>query len=539
MGENKLSKWKLIVVISFIVLLGILVFNYKSFSGNSIVNPVISGKAILEASSVYKPDSNLEGDFKISLKQGELVPADSKVVVSLNDNNYEYNLEDLISNEKVKGDFYLENINVSGNGEGYGLPGSSSVNFVMKITRTSNEASNEENETTSETVSEANSEVNNSESTTTSEETSGITNESTSEASVEETTETTTNSEATTEETSEETAETTTSGEVTSEITSEEATTSETNSDETGGETTETSVDNSETAEVSESSGSLPITGNAVFKVFKFTGRAISDVDDEIKGSVSKDRPYVYELNDGETAEIVFSDQSVDLKISDKKARVTTDFGGEGFGKNYLGEESYGLVIDLSSLEIKAEEGDLKIYLTYNGQEITSVSNTLSVESSEQPTTSTDVSASNVTETIGTNISETNVSLTNQTLSNVTITNQTNATLTNQTVNATRVKANTGDYALSDEELSVLKSKTGSGTVSITKSEVANGRLIIRFQVGDYWLENSYDSSMSKEDLDYQINLDRVKWVKHLAQNLGQSESKSETAESYLGEYTL
>jgi len=521
MGENKLSKWKLIVVISFIVLLGILVFNYKSFSGNSIVNPVISGKAILEASSVYKPDSNLEGDFKISLKQGELVPADSKVVVSLNDNNYEYNLEDLISNEKVKGDFYLENINVSGNGEGYGLPGSSSVNFVMKITRTSNEASNEENETTSETVSEANSEVNNSESTTTSEETSGITNESTSEASVEETTETTT------------------SGEVTSEITSEEATTSETNSDETSGETTETSVDNSETAEVSESSGSLPITGNAVFKVFKFTGRAISDVDDEIKGSVSKDKPYVYELNDGETAEIVFSDQSVDLKISGKKARVTTDFGGEGFGKNYLGEESYGLVIDLSSLEIKAEEGDLKIYLTYNGQEITSVSNTLSVESSEQPTTSTDVSASNVTETIGTNISETNVSLTNQTLSNVTITNQTNATLTNQTVNATRVKANTGDYALSDEELSVLKSKTGSGTVSITKSEVANGRLIIRFQVGDYWLENSYDSSMSKEDLDYQINLDRVKWVKHLAQNLGQSESKSETAESYLGEYTL
>ncbi|MBS3073139.1 hypothetical protein J4477_04870 [Candidatus Pacearchaeota archaeon] len=231
------------------------------------------------------------------------------------------------------------------------------------------------------------------------------------------------------------------------------------------------------------------------------------------------------------TAEIISSGQPVELSIDGKIVSITTEYGGEGFGEDYLGDDIYELSVDLSSLNIKAEEGNLKISLVYNGQEINSVTSSIEVETEE--TTSINESESDVVASNNTNITETNATLSNQTLSNVTITNQT----INATTNATIVKASTDDYALSEEELSVLKSKTGSGTVSITKSEVVNDRLIIRFQIGDYWLENSYDPSM--EDLDYQISLDRVKWVKFLAQSFTKSESTPETAESYLGEYTL
>ncbi|MEK6873223.1 MAG: hypothetical protein AABW91_00070 [Nanoarchaeota archaeon] len=519
MAANKLLKWKYFIVIFLIVLLGIFLFNYKNFTGNSIFRKSITGNIVLEASTVYKPNSSLEGDFKFSLKQGELLPVDSKILISLNDNSYEYVLSDLVSNDKVEGNFYLDNADISGSGEGYGSPSSDEVNFVMKITKKS--------EQTEETTANENSgnESNNSNQEITNRETIGTTSEETI------TTETATNENSNTNsETIPSVTETTSDNgnkeenkplenEPLKKVPKDENKNSET--EEEKSENIENPIEPSTNSEpINVEVNSAPITGNAVsriFRFFRFTGKATSEISEEISGSVSKDSPYTYELKGGETAEIVSSDQPVDISIDGKTVRITTGYEG-GFGKDAIGENIYGLKVDLSELNINAEEGDLKISLVYNGQEITSVSKTISIESSEQ-TTNTNESVSNVT------------------VSNETIVNQT-TNVTNVT-NVTIIQGNLTDYSLTDEELASLKIKIGSDKVSIVKSEVINGRLIIRFKIGDYWLENSYDNSMNKKDLDYQIGLDMTKWVKFLVQSLNKGESKSENVESYLGEFNL
>lgn len=571
MVKINLFKLKYLIIVIFIILLTILLFNYKNFTGNSVFNPSISGNVILEATTVYKSNSTLEGDFKIKIKQGELIPADSKVIVNLNDNNYEYVLSDLIPNDKTQGDFYVENVDISGSGDGYGSPGTISVDFVMKITKKSDQ--NTETSSGGSSSSNSNSENSNSNSETTQTNTEETTNETTtSETSTTETsnanTETTTTTESTSTNTAEPTTETTTEtntqvseksasntnsekqkesskeenkplekvSKTNEEKKSEEKSKNEEKQKESSKEekskSEEKSSDNTESSSSSESSSSessssetssSPITGNAIFRIFRFTGRATSDISDEVKGSVNKDNPFTYELSGGETAEIISSSQPVDLSIDGKTVTVTTEYGGEGFGKDYLGEDSYDFSVDLSKLDIKAEEGDLKISLVYDSQEITSVSSSISIEGSGETTTSTNTTQSNTTSS--------NITISNQTL--------TNETILNQTTNITIIKTNISDYALTDDELATLKLKTSSGIVSITKSEIINNRLVIRFQTGDYWLENSYDASMNKDDLDYQISLDRVKWIKFLAQTLGQSEPESKSEESYLGEYNF
>ena len=556
MVKINLFKLKYLIIVIFIILLAILLFNYKNFTGNSVFNPSISGNVILEATTVYKSNSTLEGDFKIKIKQGELIPADSKVIVNLNDNDYEYVLSDLIPNDKTQGDFYVENVDISGSGDGYGSPGTISVDFVMKITKKSDQNtetssgggsgggsinSNSENSNSNSETTQTNTEETTSETTT-----SEISNANTEETTTTESTSTNTveaatnnvaseNSDSNSEKQKELSKEENKPLEKVSK-TSEEKSKSEEKQKESGKEekskSEEKSSDNAGSSSSSESSNtessssetsSSPITGNAIFRIFRLTGNAISETNNEISGSVTKNSPYTYELSGGETAEIVSSSQPVDLSIDGKIVTITTESGGEGFGKDYLGEDRYDFSVDLSKLDIKAEEGDLKISLVYDSQEITSISSSISVESSGETTTSTNTTSSNTT-------------ISNQTLTNETVLNQ---TITNQTTNITILKTNISDYALTDAELATLKLKTGSGIISITKSEIVNNRLIIRFQIGDYWLENSYDSSMNKEDFDYQINLDRVKWVKSLAQTLSQSEPESKNADSYLGEYNL
>ena len=109
-----------------------------------------------------------------------------------------------------------------------------------------------------------------------------------------------------------------------------------------------------------------------------------------------------------------------------------------------------------------------------------------------------------------------------------------NATETNITL-----IENVSAYALTQEELTTLQIKTGATKVEITKAEVINNRLIIRFEIGNYWLENSYDNSVSEDEIKAQIELDRVKWVKRLAQKLSETEKEVESVEGLVGEYEL
>ena len=191
------------------------------------------------------------------------------------------------------------------------------------------------------------------------------------------------------------------------------------------------------------------------------------------------------------------------------------------FGEDYLGDVAMTLEIDLSSLEIPAEEGELTISLIYNDEEIMSVSDYLSVSDTEQEGIIPEEIAN---ETIA------NITAGNETISNVTFGN---VTETNVTIE------NVSSYALTEEELALLLSKTGDTKVKITKAEIAGDRLIIRFEIGGYWLENSYNYNGDENELKAQIELDRVKWVKNLVKQLSETEENPENVDDLIGEYDL
>ena len=60
---------------------------------------------------------------------------------------------------------------------------------------------------------------------------------------------------------------------------------------------------------------------------------------------------------------------------------------------------------------------------------------------------------------------------------------------------------------------------------------VIDNRLIIRFEIGNYWLENSYDYTNGKEELDAQVSLDKKKFLKRLSESILESAPGSESVD--------
>ena len=462
----------------------------------------LTGKAILGINTEYKENETLNGDFTLILKDGELIPADSVITINMNDKKYEYPLSDLISQSSSEGNFYSEGSSVSGIGQGYGIAGTKisypKVGFTMRIissvesaeepAQTSSEEANEQTQT--ETPAEIPAETNEpAQSETTGEVVSGQTIEQNKEQS-------------------QETASTT------EEITQTETQT-QTSSAETQSEVPSQELSSSSESE-SEMSGISAITGSVVANLKK---------EGDIEAKTSKNSPYKYKLKNGESVEIVSSEHEINLNIEGGEAVISTDYSETeiGFGKEFLGNEKREIIIDLSSLKIPAESGVIAMSLAYNGIIIASVADTLSVESPI---------VKNESERPELNIPESNITTETNLTSNETL------VLENET-NATIYAENISDYALTDEERAVLKLKTGADSVYITKSEIINGRLVIRFEIGEYWLENSYNADSDKEKLDSEISLDRARWIKLLAEKLSETEEENEIIKEYIGNYSL
>ena len=478
MEKNNLPYKKIIyfLIIIAVFLLIIFLLNYLAKS--------LTGKAVLGITTSYKENETLKGTLSLSLKEGELIPADSIVTIKMPSNSYNYKLSDLVTDETVNGNFYAEGSSLSGGGEGYGFSGKKKsypdVNFTLKITKTGS---------TSETSTGGTTET--SSSNTTSETTTPEDNSSTLTSG---TTETTTTETTTTPATTSTTTSTTPTTETTSTIPTTPTTTTPTIP------TTETIKKEEKTEEKTEKKEEKTITGGVVAELTK-----------EVEGKVSKNSPYTYQLEEGEDAEIDSSSEAVSISKQGNKISITTDYEKDekGFGEQYLGNSAdYKLNIDLSSLNLTAEAGELSVTVDYNSLNIASVSTTLSVENPEQ--TVTNVTTTNLTSNISSNA--TNISIKTENLS---------------------------DFSLTAEELFILKGKTGASSVEITKAEVINGRLFIRFEIGTYWLENSYDNTRDKEELNSEIELDRARWVKYLARALLEGHSEAEAVEGFVGPYNI
>src|SRR3989338_3475831 len=376
-----------------------------------ISNIGLTGKVSVSIEDSYISGENLYGNLIMNLEENEFIPASSKVLINNSGEEQEFLLKSIIVQEPAQGNFYIADKNISGFGEGYGFSGNyPGVSFVLdvfseksenitlelnetesKINETQNESIeiNETIEEISENLTEISEEEIISNETSQNEipietpiETSSETpaetqNEISNKKSETKVVEKSANKEEKEKTSTKETAQQeTTTGEITQETQIEELPFEET-TQETQIEPPPEETPSETPAEPNLEAG---ITGNIIrgilgtmSKIFMaMTGNSVLELESQISGEVSKDKPFIYELKQGQTAKINFSEQEIDLNIVDAQATITT---------NYIGEENKNKFnINFSNLNLTAKNGELNIKLIYEDIEIASITKEIFVE---------------------------------------------------------------------------------------------------------------------------------------------------------------
>jgi len=97
----------------------------------------LTGYSVLDLNANYQQGQTLDGGIKLSLQEGELIPASSSVVFENAGKKYEYSLEDLASEPTTEGNFFVNGKNISGSGQGFGISGTKEVypdvHFILII----------------------------------------------------------------------------------------------------------------------------------------------------------------------------------------------------------------------------------------------------------------------------------------------------------------------------------------------------------------------------------------------------------------------
>jgi len=257
------GKYKYVILGGVVLLLLATLINFLY-----LVDIEPTGEAsILVEDQIYDSGELLTGIVRLNLNKGELIPANTQILVDNVGDTARYMLEELLTEYPTQGNFYITGTSLSGSGLGYGVPGAKStaseVEFTMKIT-------------TLKDIEEI------------------------------------------------------------KQITSQK----------------------------------LPITGDA-----------ITESTNEIKGKTSINSPYTYELEPGETAEIIYSSQPVELTIQDNTATITTEYSKaeQGFGEDYILDEKVTFSFDLAQLNLRATQGELKIDFVYGEDFLFSASKTITL----------------------------------------------------------------------------------------------------------------------------------------------------------------
>ncbi|MFH1607873.1 MAG: hypothetical protein ABIA78_01955, partial [archaeon] len=379
-GNNLLRYFSFGVLFFFVALL--LIF---------AINSSLTGNVSADIKTKYQEGELLKGNLKFSLKKGELLPADSKVIVSFEGDSQEYFLSEIIDIATTSGSFYIEDIGILGEGVGYGILGVKKVypevDFKLKIVNedSEQEESGEESEVTEEVKGEESVEeiVNETEIGEVGEE---------GEESVERVNETGV------EEVNEED-----SGEqekVDIELGGKKGKDKEKNKNEDkekekNVEEQEGKVGEEPKLEESEESEEIVIIEDASEEQGEtessfITGEVI--VDDVIFGTVSKTEEFTHNVPEGDDAVLiessvtfdgdVLSDDVLTIKNKKKSVVVSTKYfiEEEGFGEEYVGKDGLILKIQLSEFNFTVnEDSELSVFLIYEGSEIVSVSKSISV----------------------------------------------------------------------------------------------------------------------------------------------------------------
>ena len=490
-----MSKFNTILGFISIFLLTVLLIYGFAYSNNPT-----TGKAVLDLKATHVEGEQLTGVLKLSLKEGELIPANSRIVIENGGETYGYDLSDFISSEIKQGNFYIEGSLITGQGEGFGVEGekksTESIPFTLNIIQestTENEPA--DTETTTEVVEETS--ETESQETQNVEETTG-TQEEIIEEPIEEIPE-----EKPAESLDTENSEETITGELDTEEQELPEQDNEKASEQTSTESTSEETSNEPTEESQELS---PITGNFISNFFNLflgiTGQASLEINNVIEGEVSPTNPFIYQLKEGESVELVQGSENVNLEIKDGEAIVSANYieVEMGFGEEYLGEVAEAFEIDLSNFGINTKEGELKISLIYEDEEILSLT--------------TQISPGEITATSEEEIPETIIPIIETTES----------------------------LQLTSEEREALEKEFGNISVEVTKAEQTINGANVRYEIGEFWAERYYPE-IPETELKNEVEKDITLFLKDLAKKLleeGSSGSgKSQEDIGIIGSYKI
>jgi len=295
----------------------------------------ITGKSILTLEADYQKGEPLEGVIRLSLKEGELLPASSKIIFESFGKKYEYLVSDVISEDVVEGDFYIEGKDISGTGSGYGIEGiakiSSDISFILDVYSVENSGQIEESaeqavESGSKGEIEASNEENGS--------VLGVIEE-----------------------------------EIIAEV-----------------------VENSEVEETVPSITGGVITGNLILGLDTEINGEVS-ADEAFTYELQEGQTAEIRLKSVETDLEDLSESVLDIEINENLVVVTTDYSikENGFGEYYLGDKLKTFSISLSDLGLIFDEGELKINIVYAGEELVSLTTILKDDSKVETQSGTPV----------------------------------------------------------------------------------------------------------------------------------------------------
>ncbi|RLG12001.1 hypothetical protein DRN73_03755, partial [Candidatus Pacearchaeota archaeon] len=104
----------------------------------------ITGQSILSIDNISSDGKILRGNLDFVLQQSEIIPAHTKVIINNDGIESVYILDDLINDSQIKGNYYIKDKELSGNGLGYGIAENKfpNVSFVLGIYTKSSSSKN-------------------------------------------------------------------------------------------------------------------------------------------------------------------------------------------------------------------------------------------------------------------------------------------------------------------------------------------------------------------------------------------------------------
>jgi hypothetical protein len=116
---SKVSRYLLVIGVAVVISF----FMYTLYLKSPSLSSSLTGKISLDVKFVYQLGEPVDGLMKFRIKEGELIPSDSMVEIMYADQSKTVPLSSLVNDATISGDYYAEDSELSGSGEGYGVIG--------------------------------------------------------------------------------------------------------------------------------------------------------------------------------------------------------------------------------------------------------------------------------------------------------------------------------------------------------------------------------------------------------------------------------